>query len=338
MDSSLRNRLTYGPIMLVALLGLLYLDHWVHEYTRSAPHQMVRERDEGIRWSEYRLSFERRGEPVPKVLPAEPPEVYYGVSGVGLLVLLVIILPLATQEVSRLFTAENVAPYRLISAIGSGALVVHAFMTQFPVFRPVAASALAFIVVFVMLAAALRRAWTQQTQGAIVAMAGTVLSTLYLGGLGWFLMALRVKYSFHASGVHGSTMIIVMILLVVKFTDIGAFFGGKTLGRHKLIPWLSPGKTWEGLVCGMLTAGAVGALLATRINPPVYPLPWWKGFIFGVVIGGIGQLGDLLESLMKRDAEVKDSGKLIPGFGGILDVIDSPLLAAPFAYLMFSLF
>ena len=58
--------------------------------------------------------------------------------------------------------------------------------------------------------------------------------------------------------------------------------------------------------------------------------------MFGVTIGGIGQLGDLLESLMKRDAEIKDSGKLIPGFGGILDVIDSPLLAAPFAYLFLS--
>ena len=69
-----------------------------------------------------------------------------------------------------------------------------------------------------------------------------------------------------------------------------------------------------------------------------YHLPWWKGAIFGAVIGGIGQAGDLLESLMKRDAEVKDSGKLVPGFGGILDIIDSPLLAAPFAYLLFSLF
>ena len=85
-------------------------------------------------------------------------------------------------------------------------------------------------------------------------------------------------------------------------------------------------------------AGLVGVICSHWIDPHNFHLSWWKGFIFGVVIGGIGQLCDLLESLMKRDAEVKDSGSLIPGFGGILDVIDSPLLAAPFAYLLFSLF
>jgi len=167
-------------------------------------------------------------------------------------------------------------------------------------------------------------------------MAGTVLATLYLGGLAWFLVALRVRGTQH---VEGSTMLILIILLCVKFTDIGAYFGGRALGRRKLIPWLSPGKTWEGLGFGLLTAAAVGAALATQMDlRRGYVMPWWKGAIFGAVIGGIGQLGDLLESLMKRDAEVKDSGSLIPGFGGVLDVIDSPLLAAPFAYLMFSLF
>jgi phosphatidate cytidylyltransferase len=335
LDASLRNRLTFGPIMLAALLGLLWADHYVQVKTQAD--QKVEEKDERVGWSRWRYEYEIRGEKVPDVKPAKPPKIYYGVAGVGLLILLLIILPLATEEVARLFTAENVRPYRFISAAGSGALVIHAFMTQFPTFQPVAASSLAFVVVFVMLFAALRRAWEKETQGAIVRMAGTVLSTMYLGGLGWFLMALRVKHSFSSSGVQGTTMIVVMILLVVKFTDIGAFFGGKTLGRHKLIPWLSPGKTWEGLACGMLTAGGVGAVIARWINPPVYPLPWWKGFIFGMVLGGIGQLGDLLESMMKRDAEVKDSGKLVPGFGGILDIIDSPLLAAPFAYLMFSL-
>jgi phosphatidate cytidylyltransferase len=88
------------------------------------------------------------------------------------------------------------------------------------------------------------------------------------------------------------------------------------------------------LACGLLAAGAVGAAFAPQISQ----LTWNKAIVFGILIGAVGQLGDLFESMMKRDAEVKDSGRLIPGFGGILDVIDSPLLAAPFAYLLFSLF
>ena len=134
--------------------------------------------------------------------------------------------------------------------------------------------------------------------------------TLYLGGLAWFLIALRVKGAEH---VRGSTMLILMVLLCVKFTDIGAYFGGRSLGKHKLIFWLSPGKTWEGLFFGLLTAAAVGAVCSRFMVPRSgYDLPWWKGAIFGAVIGGIGQLGDLLESMMKRDADVKDSGSTIP--------------------------
>ena len=293
MERALRNRLTYGPMMLAALFALLWLDWFVQSRTRHL----------------------------------EP----NGVGGVGLLVLLLVILPVATIELATLFAAERVRPYRFVSTVGSGMLVLHAFATQFREFKPIAASALAFIVVSVMLFAALRRAMLRQVQEAITHMAGTVLATLYLGGLGWFLMALRVKSS---ENFTGTTMVVLMILLVVKFTDIGAYFGGRTFGKHKLIPWLSPGKTWEGLFFGVLTAGLVGMACAPRVSN----LTWWKGFVFGAIIGGVGQVGDLLESLMKRDAEVKDSGRLIPGFGGILDVIDSPLLAAPFAYLLFSLF
>ena len=304
MERSLRNRLTFGPIMLAVLLGLLYLDHWVEAHTL--------------------------GRAIDKGHP-------YGIGGVGLLITLLLILPSGIQELATLFAAEKVRPYRFIAAIGAGSLAIHGFLTQFDWFQPVAASSLAFVIVFVMLFAALRRAWVRQTQEAIHHMAGTVLAMLYLGGLSWFLMAIRVKHSLRPDGqirFQGSTGVILMILLVVKFTDIGAFFGGKAFGKRKLIPWLSPGKTWEGLFFGVLTAGLVGALCSLGIAT----LNARQGFLFGVIIGGVGQLGDLLESLMKRDAEVKDSGRLIPGFGGILDVIDSPLLAAPFAYLMFSLF
>ena len=305
MEQSLKHRLTFGPLMLAGLFALLWLDSEGQRWTRS--------------WMENR--YDVRG----------------GVGGIGLLVLLTLILPLATREIGMLFTAERIRPYRFISAVGSFLLVLHAFHTQFPPFQDIAASALAFIIVFIMLVAALRRAWMKQSHDAIVHMAGTVLATLYLGGLAWFLMAIRVKHSPREGGFHGTTWVILSILLMVKFTDIGAYFGGRALGRHKLIPWLSPGKTWEGLAFGLLTAGLVGLICSGggRWLPHV---PWWKGFIFGVIIGGVGQLGDLLESLMKRDAQVKDSGALIPGFGGVLDVIDSPLLAAPFAYLLFSLF
>jgi phosphatidate cytidylyltransferase len=299
MEQALRNRLTFGPIMLGGVLLLLWLDYAAESWSRP--------------WMQETFG------------------VTYGVGGIGILALLVIILPLATIEMATLLTAERVRPYKMISIIGASALVLHAFATQFPPFKIISTSTLAFIIVFVMLLAALRRAMRRETQDAIVSMAGTLLATMYLGGLGWFLMALRVKQS---DFFEGSTAKIVMIILVVKFTDIGAYFGGRALGRHKLIFWLSPGKTWEGLFFGLVTAGIVGALCA----PPIVNLTWIKGVVFGVIIGGVGQVGDLLESLMKRDAQVKDSSQLIPGFGGVLDVIDSPLFAGPFAYLLFSLF
>jgi phosphatidate cytidylyltransferase len=322
MERSLRNRLTFGPMMLAALGLLLWLDDFLQYRTRGWYERHVRE------W------YERHRDTIDGRISL-PDIGGGGVGGVGLLILLAIILPIAVRELATLFTAERIKPYRFIASLGSAALIVHAFLTQFPFFRPIAASTFAFIVVFIMLGAALQRAWQKQTQEAITHMAGTVLATLYLGGLGWFLMAIRVKHSTGRHDFHGTTWVVLTILLCVKFTDIGAYFGGRKFGRHKLIYWLSPGKTWEGLFFGLLTAGIVGSLCSFRL--PRHP-DWWLGFIFGAIIGGIGQLGDLLESLMKRDAEVKDSGSLVPGFGGILDIIDSPLLAAPFAYLIFSFF
>ena len=307
MEQSLKNRLTYGPMMLGGLFLLLWLDYAAQKWT--LPYVVV---------------------------PGTQTQI--GIGGIGILILLMGILPLAVYELARLFAAEEVRPYRSLTSTGCALLVLHAFFTQFDFFRPYATSSLAFVIVFVMLLAALNRALDKQTEGAIHRMAGTVLATLYLGGLAWFMMSIRVKVAMrhHDPSIirfQGSTMKILLLLLVVKFTDIGAYFGGRALGKHKLIFWLSPGKTWEGLICGLIVAGAMGALWA----PLIPQLTWPKAILFGVLIGGIGQLGDLLESMMKRDAQVKDSGSLIPGFGGVLDVIDSPLLAAPFAYLVFSL-
>ncbi len=293
MEANLRRRLTFGPIMLAALGLVLLVDYWL--------------------------------------------ELQTDVKGIGILVVLLILVPLANMELATLFTAENARPFRLIASLGGAAIVVHAFATQFASFKPIAASTLAFIMVAVPLASALRKVFLKQTEQAILSMAGTLLAVMYLGGLAWFLMAIRVKEGRYIDVEEplfvGTTLHILTVLLCVKFTDIGAYFTGKNFGKHKLIPWLSPGKTWEGLAGGLATAALVGMACA-----PLLPeVEFWKGAIFGAILGLVGQMGDLLESLMKRDADVKDSGQSLPGFGGVLDVIDSPLVAAPVAYLLFSL-
>ncbi|MCP4379805.1 MAG: phosphatidate cytidylyltransferase, partial [bacterium] len=116
--------------------------------------------------------------------------------------------------------------------------------------------------------------------------------------------------------------------------DIGAYFTGSAIGKHKLIPWLSPGKSWEGLIGGLVTAAGVSILITHLAG---LEIAIWQSAIFGVVIGLAGQFGDLCESLLKRSAKLKDSSKMVPEFGGILDIIDSPLLAAPVAYALFAI-
>lgn len=125
-------------------------------------------------------------------------------------------------------------------------------------------------------------------------------------------------------------------VLIVKLADTGAYFVGKSLGRHKLTPRLSPGKTWEGAVgavlSGLLAAAAVYAVILPRYCPDVErgALGWFG--LYGLSLALAGMLGDLAESLLKRDAQCKDSSQWLPGLGGILDVLDSLLGAAPVSF------
>jgi phosphatidate cytidylyltransferase len=122
-----------------------------------------------------------------------------------------------------------------------------------------------------------------------------------------------------------------MFIFVVKFADIGAYAVGTLFGRHKFSPKISPSKTWEGM--GGAIAAAVIVAIVFGVSCDIMTL--WLTVIFGVCFAFIGQMGDLVESMLKRDSAQKDSADRVPGFGGILDIIDSPLAAAPFAYLFF---
>ena len=167
----------------------------------------------------------------------------------------------------------------------------------------------------------------------------TVFTIAYLGLLPSFLLQIRWP---HGEGGHDTRWLALAFALAVfvpKFCDIGAYFTGKflagrVLGRHPMTPILSPKKTWEGAVGGLVMA----ALIAVLIDGlgPVFgssgDCHWMTAAAFGVTVAVAGQLGDLAESLLKRDCQTKDASQSVPGFGGVLDVIDSLLFAAPVAY------
>lgn len=123
----------------------------------------------------------------------------------------------------------------------------------------------------------------------------------------------------------GSIGLVLFLLLATQFNDICQYFWGKLLGRHKIIPKVSPNKTWEGFIGGLVTI----MLCAGWVAPLLTPLTRAEGFVAGIIIAGGGFIGDVVISAVKRDLQIKDSGQLIPGHGGILDRLDSLLYAAP---------
>jgi len=160
------------------------------------------------------------------------------------------------------------------------------------------------------------------TSGVIANCGANYFSIIYLGLLSSFCVAVRIDFGLWP---------LLMFVFAVKSADIGAYTFGSLFGRHKFSPRLSPGKTWEGMAGAVITAIVVAVLFAVVFDIMVWPL----AVVFGFCFAFIGQLGDLAESMMKRDAGQKDSSNNVPGFGGILDVVDSPLAAGPFAYLFF---
>lgn len=163
-----------------------------------------------------------------------------------------------------------------------------------------------------------------------------MITVLYCGTLPGFLAALR----FHESNATG-LIALISVISAVKVADTGAYAFGRLWGKTKIAPILSPKKTVAGTVGGLLI-GSTGTWLALiilfSIFRPGQPFPiWWQALLYGLVISLVGMFGDLAESLLKRDANQKDSSKWLPGLGGVLDVIDSLLAAAPVAAIFWSM-
>lgn len=210
----------------------------------------------------------------------------------------------------------------LAALLGLGGTVGAALVKE-----PISASGIVATATVVMLVIALlRMARGRDPQGSLMLAGGTLLAGVYGGVLLGFWMLVRLEHS---------AWLLVAAILTTKSCDTGAYFTGMAIGRHKMIPWLSPKKSWEGLVGGVVTSTAVGAVCAhfsTALPSAADHVPVWVGALGGALVGLVGQAGDLAESAFKRDAGLKDSGRMIPGMGGVLDVLDSPLLTGPVIY------
>lgn len=162
---------------------------------------------------------------------------------------------------------------------------------------------------------------------ALDPIAYTMLGIFYVAGLGGYFLLIR--------GLENGSQMIVFILLLVWAGDVAAYYGGRKFGKHKLMPLISPKKTVEGAIANVL-----GTLIAAGIAHLVIleEFSLTHCLIVAFICGIIGQFGDFLESLIKRNCQVKDSGTLIPGHGGFLDRIDSLLFAGPAFFCYYQLF
>ncbi len=271
-----------------------------------------------------------------------------GAPGIWLFPLPLLLAVAAVAELLHLFRAKGFQPAAWAVYVGTLLVILAG---QLPVFGrwavgsypavetlgafgwPLAALAVAASLVFL---AEMRR--FDQPGNATVQVALGILVLLYVAVPMNFLIALR---EFH--GNRQGMIALISMIAIVKMSDTGAYFCGRWCGRHPMAPILSPKKTIEGAVAALLTAALTAWLFLHLIAPAIFGTATYQpGLVsvlcYGLIVGLAGMLGDLSESLLKRDLECKDSSQWMPGLGGVLDVLDSLLTAAPAAYLCWALF
>lgn len=263
-------------------------------------------------------------------IPVAVAVVYAG--GPALALLLAALGALATYEVYELARRHQppLQPLRLVGIALAAAIpaAVHVHRLGW-LGQPLALGALLFLA---LLGASLFATRVDERPLASVAVA--VFAPLYTGGLLAFGYLLR-HHPWTLSAAAG-TALVGFPVVTTWLSDIGAYFVGKSLGRTKLMPAVSPGKTRAGAV-GALIVAALGAVAYDHyvlLPHAQFGLGWARAAAFGLAISAVGQVGDLVKSLFKREAGVKDSGRLLAGHGGALDRLDSLLFALPVTYFL----
>jgi phosphatidate cytidylyltransferase len=235
----------------------------------------------------------------------------------------------ATWEFYGLLRAAQIPHFKYVGLVGGVALLATTWLALRV--APAASGDLEVAILFLITLASLVRQFPQKhNPRPIETIAGTMLGVLYVP----FLFSFFAKLLMTWGDVEGRWLAMYLIV-VVKSSDTGAYFVGCSVGRHKLIPRISPAKTWEGCVGGWVSGLAASVLLylASRGQMGAVTLHLSDALVLGVLLAAAGTVGDLAESLLKRAAGVKDAGRIVMGMGGMLDLVDSLLVSAPVLYI-----
>lgn len=252
--------------------------------------------------------------------------------------LLCAIATIAVLEFYTLLDAMVIPNFRIMGVVASILLITGTWLSLTLKTSPLAGE-YELIILFITIIAILIRQFPQKNNDQPLAtMACTLFGILYVPFL--FNYFTKLAFSWECPtwlNPIGSTglWLVFYLIAVVKSTDIGAFVIGSRLGRHKLIPRISPGKTWEGFFGGVLTGLLVSLCVyfLTGGHLGVITIHIYDAIILGILLPVMGTVGDLTESMLKRAANSKDAGQLLPGMGGALDVLDSLLFGAPALYM-----
>ncbi len=253
---------------------------------------------------------------------------------VGTVVLIGVV---AVNEFYNFISAKGASPHRLLGTAGVAALPLVAWVGD-AFWATTVMTAVLLTVMFIQLA-------NREIHEAIASVSATFFGVFYVGWLLAHAVSLRMIDRDVAHRTGGLAMLdpqtgfflMIYCLVAAVWCDAGAYFVGRAYGRRKLAPAISPNKSVEGALGGV-AAGALGAVLTKFIFDFLVPgelsaeLGWGAALGFGLLIATVAVVGDLVESLLKRDAALKDAGSLLPGVGGMLDRVDSGLLAIPVTY------
>lgn len=273
------------------------------------------------------------------------------IPGIALFPFMALLAILSCREMLNLAQKNDVFPNKFVTYFGVMLVIVSGwgsfviqrltenpevvrshFIQQLDTLRPASWTLSAFAIVIILVF--LVEIAQYVSPGKVnVRISYTVFIIAYIGLFCTFLTLIRLSYGILA---------LVSFVAIVKMGDVGAYTVGKIFGRTKLAPRLSPAKTLEGALGALLFSCITAILCFSIIFPWCLGNPDFSAFepgwiAYGSILGLVGVFGDLSESLMKRDAEIKDTGTLLPGMGGILDMVDSLLLTAPVAYAFWAL-